>query len=243
MGFDEFESRLWRSSVQLVRLKGEGVPNGVASGCLVDYCGRRLVLSVSHATGDQLNWAIQLRYVPGQRCTEAHQIGSMNFLSKGVLGQSGLTDVDFAYAEVPADLVALRQDVDSATGRVLSQTPIDAHALTPSSEPNPDREFGFCGMVKPDLQQRGDQMELGGELRVYRKLTFSRTDGDYHYFKLPFPHPGHDHFQGCSGAPILDEAGTVVALVCGGCAAHDELWGISLRAYQTPLDIFVGNVP
>ena len=40
-----------RTSLPLYRLDGEETPVGVASGCLANIGGRKLVLSVSHATG------------------------------------------------------------------------------------------------------------------------------------------------------------------------------------------------
>jgi len=55
-------------------------------------------------------------------------------------------------------------------------------------------------------------------------------------------HPGHDDFRGCSGAPIIDTKGNVVALVCHGDDASDEIFGISIKDYQLSLDILVGNI-
>jgi hypothetical protein len=77
---------------------------------------------------------------------------------------------------------------------------------------------------------------------VYDGLTFLRTEDDYHYFKLPFAHPGHEHFRGCSGAPIMGSSGHLAALVCGGCEECSEVWGISVRAYKTPIDLLAGNI-
>jgi hypothetical protein len=56
-----FEKRLWLSSVPLVRLNDQQIPTSVASGCLIDYCGKRILLTVSQATGDQKNWAISAK--------------------------------------------------------------------------------------------------------------------------------------------------------------------------------------
>src|SRR3546814_19908035 len=51
---------------------------------------------------------------------------------------------------------------------------------------------------------------------LYPGLRYERTEGGYHVFQLPVQHPGHDAFQGCSGAPILDMERRVVGLVCSG---------------------------
>jgi hypothetical protein len=78
-----FQKHLWLSSVPLVRLNDQQMPTKFASGCLIDYFGKRVLLTVSHATRDQKNWAIQLRYVPGNG-TETFQLGTKGPAQIGV---------------------------------------------------------------------------------------------------------------------------------------------------------------
>ena len=119
MSFNQFQMRLWLSSVQLVRLNSQGLPNGIASGCLIDYSIKRILLTVSHATGDQGNWAIQLKYVPGKgTCT--YQLGTMNFLAKGTLSKPKLENVDFSYVEVPMNIEAYRQEIEARRNNIKS---------------------------------------------------------------------------------------------------------------------------
>lgn len=66
MSESEFLKRLFLSSVQLNCLDSEMKPKGFASGCFIDYRGRKILLTVSHAVGNQGNWAIQLKYVPNK---------------------------------------------------------------------------------------------------------------------------------------------------------------------------------
>ncbi|QTF93715.1 hypothetical protein [Halomonas sp. BM-2019] len=241
MPFSKFQKQLWLSSVPLVRLNEQRLPTGIASGCLIDYSGRRLLLTVSHATGDQANWAIQQKYVPGKG-TCNYQLGAMNFLARATLSNPKLEDVDFSYVEVPSSFIAFRQEIEVPGNSVKSETPINVHSPSLLDEPDENQEYGFCGMVMPASENHFGQVYFGGELRVYDRLSFLRTEDDYHFFKLPFSHPGHEHFQGCSGAPIIDKSGNLVALVCGGCEDTSEVYGISVRAYKTPVDILVGNV-
>lgn len=105
---------LFLSSAPLVRLGEDSLPNGVASACLVDYRGKRFLLTVSHATGDQWNWALQLRYVP-QKGTQLRQLGAIYFLAKATLSSPKLKDVDFSYVELPQGPVAYRQEVEVPT--------------------------------------------------------------------------------------------------------------------------------
>ncbi|MBK8183289.1 MAG: hypothetical protein IPK63_10520 [Candidatus Competibacteraceae bacterium] len=238
----EFQQCLMFSSVPLVRLNGQLLPTGIASGCLIDYFGERVLLTVSHVTGDQENWAIQLRYVPSKRTTETYQLGAMHFLAKGTLSKPMFKNVDFSYVKVPSSVCAYRQEIEVPANVVKSEIPITIHTPNLEDIPQSNNKFGFCGMVMPPYENHFGQVYFGGELRIYSGLSFLRTEGDYHVFSLPFPHPGHEHFQGCSGAPILSDTGSLVGLVCKGCARTNEIWGISIQAYKTPIDILVGNI-
>ena len=62
-----------------------------------------------------------------------------------------------------------------------------------------------------------------------------------HYFSLKGKHPGHEEFEGCSGAPILDGDGNVVALVCGGNTYSNTIRGISLSRMKIPIYALVRN--
>lgn len=240
MYLNDFQKRLWLSSVQLVRLDEQMLPCSIASGCLIDYLGKRLLLTVYHATGDQGNWAIQKEYVQ-EKGTCIHQLGSMNFLAKATPSEPKLEAVDFSYVEVPTDFIAYRQEINVTTYSVETKTAITVHTPSLLDEPEKDQEFGFCGMVIPTLEKHSGQAYLGGDIRMYDQISFLRTKDNYHFFRLPFSHPGHEYFKGCSGAPVIDKSGRLVALVCGGCEKSNEIWGISLKAYKTPIDIFVNN--
>jgi len=104
----QWKALLHLASVPLRKLDSNRRPLSAASGCLVDYHGKRLVLTVQHATGDMGNWAIEIRYEPG-RGTQLYQIGSMDFLKVGNLLSGTVSDVDFSYASVPGDLQPMQQ--------------------------------------------------------------------------------------------------------------------------------------
>lgn len=237
----EFHEYLWLSSVPLVRLNDRRLPTGFASGCLIDYFNKRVLLTVSHATGDQKNWAIQQRYVPGNG-TETYKVGPMHFLAKASLSTPDLEDVDFSYVEIPPTIHAYRQEIEAPANLVKSEAPIAVHVSSLEDLPESGANYGFCGMVMPTSEEHFGQTYIGGQLRVYSGLSFLRTEGDYHVFSLPFAHPGHEHFEGCSGAPILSSDGSLVALVSLGLKEVNEIWGISVRAYKTPIDILVGKI-
>lgn len=238
---DEFEARLFLSSVQLVRV-GEGkTPNGIASGALIDYEEKRLLLTVEHATGDQGEWAMQLRYVPG-RGSELYRLGPMNFLKKFSLKTGSAKTIDFAYVDVPDTIRPLRQEVDPATCEIGRELPITIHRPKLTDIPVAGESYGFCGMVSPVLENHVDRVFFEGQIRIYNDLKFLRTEDDFHYFSLPFAHPGHEHFQGCSGAPVLGSNGALVGLLCGGCVKTNEIRVLSLSAYKVAIDSHVNSL-
>jgi hypothetical protein len=51
MNSTDFSTRLYLSSVQLNRLDDRRKPAAFASDCLIDYFGKRVLLTVAHATG------------------------------------------------------------------------------------------------------------------------------------------------------------------------------------------------
>lgn len=238
---DDFERKLWLSTVPIVSTNGGGMPTGIASGCFVRYGGKKLLLSVQHATGNGAVWAIQQQYVPSKG-TELYRLGGINFLIKANIHTSEVVDVDFSYVEVPETTFAKRQEIDPLTSRIISEEFISELCPSLDASPHSHTKYGFSGLVKPSLELHGGKDCLVTEVRVYTGLEYLRTDGDYHYFKLPFLHPGHEYFKGCSGAPIIGEDGELVALVCGGSTQNNELWGISLKTFKLPVDIFVQGV-
>ena len=109
-------------------------------------------------------------------------------------------------------------------------------------EPTEGEVYGFAGCVKPSIENHKGQTYVFSELTVYSDLKFQRFENDFYVFKLPMKHPGHDDFRGCSGAPVIDSKGNVVALVCHGFEDRDEIYAISIKRYKVVIDILVRNL-
>lgn len=232
-----FETRLSLSSVPLRKISADGLPSGIASGCLIAYGGKQLLLAVSHTTKTPGRWAIELRYEPGQG-TQVFVLGAMHFLKKGSLTSSKLTDLDFSYVAVPESVRAYRQEI-SPPDTITSETPISVHTPNFADEPLTALQYGFCGSVKPTRENHPGVTYFSTELRICTGLAYLRSEDDYHVFKLPVPHEGHESFRGCSGAPVLDETGNLVGLVCCGSTETDEIWAFAIARYRAALDILV----
>lgn len=75
------QSKLEVSSVPLAKLNDANLPEGFASGCLMDYYGRRLLLTVAHAAREGPPLALALGWDAGRRRVNLWQLGGLNFFS------------------------------------------------------------------------------------------------------------------------------------------------------------------
>lgn len=223
------------TSVPIRHLDQQGLPIGSASGCLLDYKGRRFFLSAAHAVSmTSSGWAMEVE--SSSRGTEIFHLPTMNYLAEIVRGTGAMREVDLCYVEVPPNLEStFRQQTPIATGPTQPRHVFDTDL---SSGPTTDEPFAFAGHVH--LERHAD-LGLAGDMVVYPGLKFMRSEGGLHVFKLPVPHPGHDHFHGCSGAPIVNKKREIVGIVSGGDADDDTIRGVSLTRYKYVLDFLCSN--
>jgi hypothetical protein len=245
------QSILEVSSVALAKLNDANLPAGFASGCLIDYHGGRLLLTVAHAAQQGPPLALSLGWDPAKRRVKLWKLGGLNFLGRGefVAGMElrvmKLKEVDFAYVDVPSNLQPRLEKIDGHTGEIVESRACSVWPAAAITEPAPGMRYGFAGHTKQSLEEHAliadDVKFCFSELRVCFPLSFVGTQDDLR-FRLPVEHPGHDYFRGCSGAPIIDEEGRVVALVCYGNLDESAIYGISLRRYQFALDVHTGRL-
>jgi hypothetical protein len=97
------------TSIPLRRIAPDDSPIGIASGCLVDYRGRRFILSVSHAVKlGSADWVIELGDEE-KGGTQIYRPAHFLYLGEITRGEGRITPVDYCYAEVRADLVSTFQ--------------------------------------------------------------------------------------------------------------------------------------
>lgn len=212
------------TSVPLYKLDEKELPCTVASGCFANIGGRKLILSVSHATGEG-HWVAEMRFDPEQQRTLVHHFGDVWSVVHLDQNTSMREELDISFTEVPADFFSMMQERNS-TGGIIAERPRHEFETTLQDVPDASEIYAFAGRVGT---ARLDETTFWSGPTVYPGLKYLRTDGHYHVFKLPVPHPGHDAFKGCSGAPIVDRKGVVVALVCSGDIAAATITGVSVQ--------------
>lgn len=226
------------SSIPLVNVDAARNPTrGIASGCLIEYAGNRLLFSVFHATGTSSSWLIPLRYDSIHDRTDVYFTPRFNFFVQKLPNLPSLgVPFDLSFILMPRDVVSYFQNLQLA-GPVEERE----HTVFVSDlceQPQNGMPYAFSGQVRPAFIP--DLATLKIDHCTYPGLLFDRTEGVYHYFKLPVDHPGDDAFEGCSGAPIVGYDRRVVALVVGGSLETNEIYGISISAFKNHIDEFLG---
>lgn len=232
---------LFKSSVPLCRLDDSGQPSSAASGALVNVNGKRLLLTVEHATGDFGDWAIQIQYESGKGTT-LYRLGAMNFLIRGDINSGKSKTVDFSCVDVPEDIQPVKQEI-SETFQILGGISTDVHELKFPCKPKSEEIYGFSGFIKGSIEQHPHALILASEAQIYDGLKFIETrNGDVLVFSMPEVHLGHLEFKGCSGSPIISSNGEVIGLLTGGCKSKNEIYGLSLESYRAVLELHASGV-
>jgi hypothetical protein len=222
------------TSVPLCRFAPDESPIETASACLLNYRNRRFILTVAHAVKrGSSDWAIPLCF-DERRGTKIYRLSSFLYLVELKRGTTEITDVDYCYAEVPLNIEPTFQRLTPLGPKSEKQ---DRHIFNQSEliEPHANESYAFSGQVHPELH---GTHALVTEPTVYPGLRYTKSEGPFHEFTLPVPHPGHDSFSSCSGAPIVDTQRHLVALVTGGNDVRNVIYGVSLTHYRFAFDFY-----
>lgn len=224
------------TSIPLYKLDENELPCGIASGCLANIGGRKLILSVSHATGKG-HWVAEMCFDPEQQRIAVHHFGDVWSVAHLDQNTSMPEKLDFSFTEVPTDFYSVMQ-VRNSTGKIIAEQPRHEFETTLQNPPDATEVYAFSGLVRT---VKLDETTFWSEPTVYPGLKYLHTDGHYHVFKLPVPHPGHEAFKGCSGAPIVDRNGVVVALVCSGEMSAATITGVSMQQITGAIQTYLAG--
>lgn len=241
MNTSEFQRYLALASVPL-RCIGEGqLPTAIGSSCIVDYGGFRWVLTVAHVVNDNGKWCIETGYEEGKGA-RLYCIGQLNYVDSIDPESGERKTLDLAFARIPTDLVARYQprneqaNIVEDVPRIVVKPPLD-------SPPHPEMIYGFCGNVKPTKENHFGIQYIGTKTVCYPELKYV-GDHDEFYSDFRFPFSRSDEFlEGTSGAPIADNEGRVVALVCCSGDKPDTIRGIKMSYIKTCLDAEMQSDP
>lgn len=237
MDLNKLENTIILSSIPIKKLDLDLMPIGSASSCLIRYTGNLIIFTVAHATGDFGNWAIEIDVDFNNDRSKMYQIGQMNFLAKADINIGEIKDIDFSYALIKENIKPMHQFIDGENKEIIS-IPKRIISTDLESIPDKDNEYGFYGLTRSSLD--GYFLTFAPSLEMNMKYVGNQDD--FFIFKLNHEYGEHANYKGCSGAPILDNDGKLVALVAKGDKDNDCILGIGLQKYKVAIDIECGNI-
>lgn len=226
------------TSIPLKRLRPDNTPVDIASGCFVTYQqDRRFILTVSHAVElGSSDWVIELGY-DNNRGAEFYRVAQFYYPGEINRRTGENAEADFSFAEVPADLESTFHLL-TPFGSMSAKRQRHVFDLEAAGNPDADELYAFTGEIRPRL----DSFGLVTQPVIYPGLRYVESADPFHLFRLPVSHPGHDHFGGCSGTPIVDSNRNLVGLVSGGNIENNVIFGIALCRYKFAVDFYCKNI-
>lgn len=227
------------SSIPLKQIDDQGMPINSASGCIISHCNKKLLLTVQHATGNMGDWVIECKYVPGKGIN-GYRVGAMMFLKEGNIITDKWRDIDFAYVIIPDNVHPYYQEVSYIDKKIKAEIPRLINTVNFDIEPDKNHKYGFHGQTR--VSRDDEQQYVYAQPTIELDMQYVGAEDDMYNFKLNRRHPGHEYYYGCSGAPIVDSDGNIVALVVCGDMKESIIYGISLKKYKIVLDIECGII-
>lgn len=220
---------------QFVKFDAALKPIESASGCVIRYEGELFLLTVAHAIKSAKDWYLALEVVDG-RGWKNDPIAPMNYLrrlrvmSAKVHGHG----LDFAYKELPSVPDAYHEWRDN-NGALVSKKRRRVIDTDLRAVPDPAAAYSFWGAaydapIYPmfHLIPRSED-----------HLRFVLAKGDFLFFQRPTRYRSYADYKGCSGAPIMDDSGNLVALVVRGDRKNAGFWAFNLAKHRAVFDIAV----
>src|SRR6267143_135627 len=214
----------------LVKTDAQLQPIGSASGCVVEFKEHLFLLSVGHALGDGGKWHVITEYFPGKGVKmKPLDMTLMKVMTFG--SRLSTRDVDFAVQLLKAPVGAKHQVINS--DGVITSTEEKRIITGGIAQPVEGVSYGFWGGAYDGLDQgRFYLVEC-----LEEGLVWTDSENDMLLFRRPTPYRSYADYKGCSGAPITDDDGRLVALVVAGDEKNTGFWGLDVRRYSSVLEV------
>ena len=238
------------STVGLHSLSKDIIPTGSASGCIIRYENKRLILTVEHAVGNGEKWAIKCEITDDFK--QKYYFPRFTHLVKGAVNTNIINSSNINPATLFIDPKSVDYSIDllpeehmiveyflSPDGRTLNGYLKNEIITNLEDTPNTDDSYYFYGETKTKLDQVNKRI-ITTE-KYIAGMKYLKEFGDFYIFELPEIIKDKSDFQGCSGAPILNQNGKLISLVTSGCTGTNRLLGINLKRYKVVVDLEIGK--
>jgi hypothetical protein len=204
------------ASVPLRAMSTQMLPVGSASGTLVEFSGRQVLLTASHIVKEHRDWVIELRFDEDEGQMQTYAVAGFHVLERISVGTD---EVDFAFAILQDRVTPMFQELAERprSARVVQECERLTLASDLRDTPIVGRAYGFAGQV---TTPKSGGFWIEGEAQMEPHMVFDRADETRYVFRLTHEHPGDRFYKGCSGAPICDADRT---LKCGESVRLSDL--------------------
>lgn len=226
-----------RTSIQIFQAdKSILKPVGFGTGCIVKYLGHTLLLSVSHVTNDDgLTTFLETNLPPDNNTTPLKPIGGFVWYDTfKVTDEMDLTDfesllsngerIDITFTKLTENFELKQPYMDFGFFKVEESDKLMLD-LEYATTPDKEKTYSFYGKIRPEYQ--GIYLKMTPTLKY--GLKFHKSNGYFHKFLAPQTITDKDNYAGCSGAPILDSEGQIVALACKVAVNTRIVYGFSIQ--------------
>lgn len=239
-----------RSSVQVFLANPSDMrPVGFGSGCILQHRDRYFFVSVRHVTDYEGLTTFLETGIPSE---EEGQSGYMlqpigGLFTFDLFKKSNATAVtqfqdliskgeklDITFAEIRHNIELRQPALDFGAFKIEDgyKMILDSRDI---AEPSKEKEYAFFGRVK---QQPG-AFVIPMENTVKHGLKFHGVFKQFYQFNTKEVIRDKDDYRGCSGAPIIDSDGMLVALACKVMQGATLVMGFSIYECIKLLDIAI----
>lgn len=238
------------SSIQLFMANPKHLkPEVFGSGCIINYKNSQYLLSVFHNIKyEEMQLLIETNWPPDGKTTPVIPLG--NFVHFDLLQFAGDADAKELLELIEKggeklDITFAKIQSLQAPGPLQEKLVIDEFSFERSpklalnfeniSEPKHDELYSFFGNIKHEYQD----IYLSKTPTLKRKLTYRSSSKGFHKFQAPKKISSADEYEGCSGAPILDSEGRLVALACKVAVGTNLIYGFPISECKKLLDMAI----
>jgi hypothetical protein len=231
-------NKLIKSSIQVFLANPKyPKPVGFGTGCMINYRDRIIFISVSHVTiSDDLTTYLETNLPPTNNTTEIHTVGGLmyfdilnlnenidvNELIQVLENPMNPLDITFAEFKTPFNLKQIEINTPEIRINAGDKEILDIVDIV---DPNSNETYGFFGYINPFY----DGYFLGKTPTLKYPLAFHRSKGNMLMFVAKDIIKNSEEYKGCSGAPILDSKGNIVALACMVKVDSKIIYGFSFK--------------
>lgn len=197
-------------------------PMVFGSGCIINYKGKKFILSAEHVTNDNgyaatIELGIQEDLTSGLWSTGGFIYYDQLVVDPKVLAtereffeklemNSERLDASFSSSVPPSaiiqhDWTAHGINVNRGVKKVIADSLV--------ATPNVKESYSLCGYVDNRIQG----IHLLRRPVLHQGLKYEQTIGRYHLLKAPKVIESEKEYEGCSGAPVFDTMGKFIGVL------------------------------